>query len=114
MFNTKLKLLVVRGIRSGQLFTVVDGGSRLGRSGSCEISIDDPQLSRKHCLFDYIHGELWLTDLASTNGTFVNGEVLSAKSVVLHKYDLITLGEHTDLIVMSSRAAKRYLRRHTH
>ena len=42
-------------------------------------------LSRQHCLFDSVHGELRLTDLASTNGTFVNGHELAAKSVVLHK-----------------------------
>ena len=40
---------------------------------------------------------------------FVNGHELAAKSVVLHKYDLITLGESTDLIVLSSNGAKRYL-----
>ena len=54
--------------------------------------------------------ELRLTDLASTNGTFVNGEELAAKSVALRKYDLITLGESTDLIILSPRIAKKYLR----
>ena len=64
----------------------------------------------EHCLFDYAHGELRLTDLASTNGTFVNGEELAAKSVVLRKYDLITLGGSTDLIVLTPRNVKKYLR----
>ena len=110
MFNTKLELLVVRGAQAGHRFSVIGGGSRLGRSGSCEIPIDDPMLSRQHCLFDYAHGELRLTDLASTNGTFVNGEELAAKSVVLRKYDLITLGGSTDLIVLTPRNVKKYLR----
>jgi len=110
MLGSRLELLVVRGVLSGRRFSVVVGGSHLGRSGVCEIAIDDPLLSRQHCLFDYAHGELRLTDLASTNGTFVNGQELAAKSIVLHKHDLITLGASTDLIVLPSHAAKRYLR----
>ena len=110
MFKSKLELLVVRGVLSGCRFSVAAGGSRLGRSNACEIAIGDPLLSRQHCLFDYSHGELRLTDLASTNGTFVNGHELAAKSVVLHKHDLITLGESTDLIVLPSHGAKCYPR----
>jgi len=81
MFGSRLELLVVRGVLSGRRFSVVVGGSRLGRSGSREIAIDDPLLSRQHCLLEYTRGELRLTDLASTNGTFVNGQELAAKSV---------------------------------
>ncbi len=57
--------------------------------------------------FPVVVGSSRLTDLASTNGTFVNGQELMAKSIVLHKHDLITLGESTDLIVLPSHAAER-------
>jgi len=42
MFGSRLELLVVRGVLSGRRFSVVVGGSRLGRSSICEIAIDDP------------------------------------------------------------------------
>ena len=60
MFKRKLELLVVRGMMSGRRFPISVNGSRLGRAGSCEIAINDPILSRHHCLFEYVHGDLRL------------------------------------------------------
>ena len=40
------------------------------------LAISDPAISRIHCKFDIQKGELFLTDLDSTNGTYVKGERL--------------------------------------
>jgi pSer/pThr/pTyr-binding forkhead associated (FHA) protein len=80
---------------SGRRFPISVNGSRLGRAGSCEIAINDPILSRHHCLFEYVHGDLRLTDLASADGTFVNGEELCARTIVLRHNDVITVGSNT-------------------
>ena len=80
---------------SGRRFPMSVNGSRLGRAGSCEIAINDPILSRHNCLFEYVHGDLRLTDLASANGTFVNGEELCARTIVLRHNDVITVGLNT-------------------
>ena len=112
MFKRKLELLVVRGTMSGRRFPISVKGSRLGRSRSCEIAINDPILSRHHCLFEYVHGDLRLTDLASTNGTFVNGEELCSRTIVLRRNDVITVGSNTDIIVLTERNARRYFSRH--
>ena len=111
MFKRKLELLVVRGMMSGRRFPISVNGSRLGRAGSCEIAINDPILSRHHCLFEYVHGDLRLTDLASANGTFVNGEELCARTIVLRHNDVITVGTNTDIIVQTERNARRFFRR---
>ena len=111
MFNRKLELLVVRGTMSGRRFPISVNGSRLGRAGSCEIAINDPILSRHHCLFEYVHGDLRLTDLASANGTFVNGEELCARTIVLRHNDVITLGLDTDIIVQKERNPRRFFGR---
>ena len=111
MFKRKLELLVVRGTMSGRRFPISVNGSRLGRAGSCEIAINDPILSRHHCLFEYVHGDLRLTDLASANGTFVNGEELCARTIVLRHNDVITVGANTDIIVQTARKARRFLGR---
>ena len=111
MFKRKLELLVVRGMMSGRRFPISVNGSRLGRAGSCEIAINDPILSRHHCLFEYVHGDLRLTDLASANGTFVNGEELCARTTVLRHNDVITVGSNTDIIVQTARKSRRFFRR---
>lgn len=111
MFKRKLELLVVRGTMSGRRFPISVNGSRLGRAGSCEIAINDPILSRHHCLFEYVHGDLRLTDLASANGTFVNGEELCARTIVLRHNDVITVGSNTDIIVQMARKTRRFFHR---
>ena len=111
MFKRKLELLVVRGMMSGRRFPISVNGSRLGRAGSCEIAINDPILSRHHCLFEYVHGDLRLTDLASANGTFVNGEELCARTTVLRPNDVITVGSNTDIIVQMARKTRRFFHR---
>ena len=83
------------GRRRGLHTDVPTGGGRAKRGrrgGSCEIAINDPILSRHHCLFEYVHGDLRLTDLASADGTFVNGEELCARTIVLRHNDVITVG----------------------
>ncbi len=54
----------------------------IGRDPSCEIPLDDPTVSNNHARLSYHHGQWWLEDLHSTNGTFLNGEAVSAPLVV--------------------------------
>jgi len=78
---------------SGTRFEVGPGGVRLGRSSSNDVSIPDEELSRNHCLFEQ-SGEagIRVTDLASANGTFVNGEQLGSDSRGLKVGDSIEVG----------------------
>lgn len=68
------ELMIMNGTLAGQRFEVKDGGLRLGRSSSNDIHVPDEELSRNHCLFETV-GEsgVRVTDLASANGTLVNG-----------------------------------------
>ena len=93
MNMSKLELLVAAGPLSGRRFAVPEAGLRLGRSSSCEISIADPALSRNHCLFEMREEALWVTDLASANGTLVNGKELGAESARLAAGDVVTAGD---------------------
>ena len=53
---------------------VLDGTTRVhvGQSSTCEMQLRDPALSRRHVSFEPIGARLRITDLGSTNGTFVN------------------------------------------
>ena len=69
--------MIVNGALNGQRFVVKDGGVRLGRSSSNDIHIPDEELSRNHCLFEAVcDSDIRITDLASANGTLVNGKPL--------------------------------------
>ena len=91
--NTELELLVTEGPLKGRRFAVPAEGLRLGRSSSCEISIPDPALSRNHCLFEMRDGGLWVTDLASANGTIVNDVQLGPDSQCIKAGDRVLVGD---------------------
>ena len=67
-----------------------DGSQRLfsmrevliGRDPLCEMVLDDPTVSNRHARLSYHHGQWWLEDLQSTNGTFLNNEPVLAPLVV--------------------------------
>ncbi len=46
----------------------------LGRREFCDIVIDDPSLSKRHCVLVKTDGLLVVRDLATTNGTRVKGQ----------------------------------------
>ncbi|MEC7524504.1 MAG: FHA domain-containing protein [Myxococcota bacterium] len=59
---------------------VVDASLLVGRSSRCALVLDESWVSGQHARL-YWDGEAWwIKDLASRNGTFVNGEQLSAGS----------------------------------
>ncbi|MGN0853802.1 MAG: FHA domain-containing protein [Kiritimatiellia bacterium] len=86
-------IFVVEGPEKGKTYAVSEQGLRLGRSSSCEICIKDPALSRNHCLFEVRDEALWVTDLASANGTMVNDEALGADSRKLAPGDRVRVGD---------------------
>jgi len=46
----------------------------IGRSKECDISVDDPNVSRRHAEIRREDGAYWIVDLGSTNGITVNGK----------------------------------------
>lgn len=72
-------------------FNLVGGRLILGRSNSCDITVNDINASRSHAELRYeLQGTWVLTDLGSTNGTKVNGERVT--SVTLNTGDRIVIG----------------------
>jgi hypothetical protein len=69
----------------------------LGREPGCDFLINDKTVSSRHARFSYHHQQWWLEDLASTNGTFINDEAITAPVVITHG-DEVRLG-HIELSV---------------
>ena len=59
------------------------------------LSLRDPTVSQLHASINYKDGKFFLTDLDSTNGTFVNDGIEGISRVELHDNDTIRVGEAT-------------------
>jgi FHA domain len=79
----------------------IDGEATVGRGGGCTISLPaDTFASQVHARLVDRDGQLWLEDLGSTNGTFLNGKQVS-KQARIRKGDRVTIG-HTELRAVKS------------
>lgn len=103
--NGKIELVQLSGAGAGKRCTVPETGLRIGRASSNDLSIQDEELSRNHCLIEFKAGELRLVDLASANGTYVNGTSIGAEPHILHAGDVIEIGETRLRVVDSSSSA---------
>lgn len=61
-----------------------------GRTAQCDLQIEDPSVSRRHCSIAFDNGVLRVQDLQSANGTFVNERPIS--DATARPGDLIRLG----------------------
>lgn len=55
----------------------------LGRDPHCEIYLENETVSAHHARLNYHHGQWWLEDLQSTNGTTLNGEEVKTPIIVI-------------------------------
>ena len=62
---------------------------QVGRGSSAWIQLNCNSISKIHCEFQLIDGKIALQDLASTNGTFINGKRLGSEPELLKDGDLI-------------------------
>ena len=91
--NSDFRLLVESGPAKGREFVLSSAGTDIGRSDQNDIVLPDGELSRRHCRLEFRGGELWVSDLASANGTLVNGREVQESP--LHDFDVLSIGSST-------------------
>ena len=64
----------------------------VGRSSMCDLYFDDVNMSRQHFSIETINGELYINDLDSTSGTYLNGVRMYMKQR-LRRGDIVTAGK---------------------
>jgi pSer/pThr/pTyr-binding forkhead associated (FHA) protein len=92
------RLVVVSSptFQDGELFTLDSHPLTIGRAGNNDISMpDDEYASGRHARVEPRRDGIWVEDIGSTNGTFVNGIRLTRERK-LTPGDVIRVGE-TDL-----------------
>jgi pSer/pThr/pTyr-binding forkhead associated (FHA) protein len=69
----------------------LSAGSTIGREG-CDVNLMDPEVSRRHATVRDQGGRLAIEDLGSTNGTYVNGQRITAPTSITLQ-DTVRIGK---------------------
>lgn len=72
----------------------------VGRSAENDIQVIDETVSQQHARIYYQNSNWMLEDSQSTNGTFLNGEIIHAPAVLIEK-DRIDIGNKTLIVSLS-------------
>jgi two-component system, cell cycle response regulator len=83
-------LVVIYGLDLGKKYHIDRPSLILGRSSKADIQIDQESVSRNHCKIINTGSSILLRDLGSTNGTYVNDELVD--EYVLRDGDFIKVG----------------------
>ncbi len=83
-------LLVVLGPDQGKSLQLRPGTYRIGRDRHSHLQLRDTEVSRKHALLEVSEQGMWIEDVGSSNGTFVNGERVDRRE--LRPGDRIRMG----------------------
>jgi pSer/pThr/pTyr-binding forkhead associated (FHA) protein len=58
---------------------LAEGEFAIGRNATCQLSLDDPLVSRRHAVFNVAANEILVEDLGSRNGVLVNGQKIEGR-----------------------------------
>jgi pSer/pThr/pTyr-binding forkhead associated (FHA) protein len=64
----------------------------VGRHPDCDARLDSPRVSRWHCCLAEVDGEVWVRDLGSTNGTWIDGQ--RVRSGRVRTGDVLAIAHH--------------------
>lgn len=81
----------------------IQGDLMIGRDDECHIIISDRQVSRFHARISRLEDQIVLEDLASKNGTYLNGDLIS-EIHPLKDGDLLQVGLIQQFVFLSSDA----------
>jgi len=82
--------------QDGRSYQLNLGETAIGRAPDNDIQISDSKVSTRHAIIEEQNNHFKLSDLASTNGTFVNGHKVR-EPILLAANDQIRLGDNTTM-----------------
>ncbi|MCG3174766.1 MAG: hypothetical protein GMKNLPBB_03046 [Myxococcota bacterium] len=92
----KAVLTVLQGPLVGQSYALDGEQMTIGRTEPAEVIISDDGVSRRHALIQRLQsGKFQITDMNSTNGTYVNGALV--ETAVLKNGDKLQIGDNVML-----------------
>jgi diguanylate cyclase (GGDEF)-like protein len=88
-------LIVLAGVSAGEMFKLQEDRTVVGRGTKVLVRLNDEGVSREHCAFEREGEKIFVADLGSTNGTYVNGIKIDRKE--LSDGDKVMVGSTTIL-----------------
>jgi len=85
-------LVAVDGDQKGEDFRLRDGQNTLGSAPDSDVVLHDQTISAKHASIRHKDGKFFLSDLDSSNGTFMNGLEECVARVELNDSDTFRIG----------------------
>jgi predicted Zn finger-like uncharacterized protein len=98
--SKRYSLAVIMGANAGQIHAVRQPRVVLGRGNESDIQLQDSEVSRRHAMLE-IHGdEAVVTDLGSTNGTYV--EAVRIQQATIGSNQEFSLGTTTVMFIVTN------------
>jgi K+-sensing histidine kinase KdpD len=85
------KEIVLQELSSGESYRI-SLPCLVGRNPEADLFLTDPTLSRRHALIGETNNQLWIQDLESSNGVFINGKKVNDQTF-FKQGDSIQLGQ---------------------
>ena len=89
---TRARLIIQDGPMMGKPVTIRGSKFIIGRGPDCQLRLGSATVSRSHATIERRAGRLFLRDLASTNGTLLNGRALRDREVEVRDGDRVQVG----------------------
>ncbi len=97
---TNFRLVIRSGVDVGKEYILDKNEFIVGREQTADITVSDPEISRRHARIFFQNGGYIIEDLGSTNGTFVNGQKISGP-YLLRPGEVVNFGEHVSVLFES-------------
>lgn len=88
------------GALKNKKFTLIGPEIIIGRTEENDIMIPEHAVSRNHAKLEFKDNSLWLTDLKSKNGTYINQQKISTQRI--EEQDIFQIGEAKAMFKRSS------------
>jgi pSer/pThr/pTyr-binding forkhead associated (FHA) protein len=85
-------LVVTQGSQTGQTAALADGVIMIGRGADCQIVLDDDYVSTRHARVVSGENGVYVEDMGSTNGSYVNGQRITAPTLITMS-DTVRIGK---------------------
>lgn len=89
--SLKVKIFESQGTR---VIPLTKSSANIGSAGHCDVVMDHPSVHSEHLRAWFDGGRIWIQDMGSTSGTFLNGIRLpSLKPMLIRELDVLRLGD---------------------
>lgn len=80
--SSKLLLGELHPVGGGDVIPLTEPKVLVGRRSHCDVQLASSSVSSQHCELEFRDGYWHIRDLGSSNGTFVNGEMVDVSPVM--------------------------------